>query len=370
MSKSFRSPLGGPFWSLSSLIILVVVLALGLWPFHSPPNAVAWLHDRNGLHLGRFNTVVTFGSLPMGSRTSPEAGLEIWLQPDRIWESHTVLAFYTPEHPFQFSLRQVELDLELITENPYRGQHLAIRFPHAFRQSGPVFITLTSGLHGTILYVDGIPTHTSPQLRLPPEALTGRMVIGDSPGQADSWPGRFLGLAIYRQELTPSQILDDYTAWTATGQPSPEATNRALALYLFDEHRGMRVHNRAGSNPDLYLYFPQTYEVMNKLFLQPAWSEFSWSRDYGEAVVKNVAGFVPLGFCLCAYFADGLHLKRPVLITAVLGCAVSLAIEILQAYLPTRDSGMTDIIANTLGTIVGAQSYSALKPILSLAIRL
>jgi hypothetical protein len=54
---------------------------------------------------------------------------------------------------------------------------------------------------------------------------------------------------------------------------------------------------------------------------------------------------------------EGIDKKRLayiVLLTVVAGFVVSFAIEWLQAYLPSRDSSLRDLITNILGTFVGA----------------
>ena len=87
---------------------------------------------------------------------------------------------------------------------------------------------------------------------------------------------------------------------------------------------------------------------------EPPWEEFKPNWGYYEDLLINIGGFVPLGFFFCAYFSSVRRLDRVVLATIVLGGVVSLVIEVLQAFLPTRDSGMTDIITNTLGSAIGA----------------
>jgi VanZ family protein len=44
---------------------------------------------------------------------------------------------------------------------------------------------------------------------------------------------------------------------------------------------------------------------------------------------------------------------RAFLVAIFIGISVSLSIEMLQSYFPTRDSSMTDLICNTIGTILG-----------------
>jgi VanZ family protein len=227
-----------------------------------------------------------------------------------------------------------------------------------------VFLTVTSGPEGTAVYVNGVAAKILPQAAFLAEYMNGRLLLGDSPGQSDSWPGDILGLAVYSKQLTPSQVLFNYNTWRTGGPAVIPMVKAARGAYLFDEHKGALVRDSSSSGPNLYI--PKRYQVMEKLFLEPPWSEFSMSRDYWATVFKNIAGCIPLGVCFCAWFAKGLRMDRPGPLTVVFGCLVSLTIEILQGFLPTRDSGMTDIITNTIGTFAGVIFYTGIARIVAL----
>lgn len=349
------------------ILILCTILTLGLWPFHSPRNNVAWMGNQNGLRFGKYGTVISSGAFQVANpRNNLGASLEIWIQPKRIWDSGTFLAFYKPGNLFQFSMYQLQTDLRIRTGRPDGEQNVITSKLYAekvfLRKPQPVFITVTAGLQGARIYIDGVLATSAPHFPISAENFVGRLVLGDSPGQSDCWSGQLLGLAIYHRQLTAIQVLRNYATWKQTGRPTMTEEELNVALYLFDAHGGDVVTDRVRSGVDLFI--PKTYQVMDKMFLEPFWSEFTMSWRYWRAALKNIVGFIPLGFCFYAFLLTVLSSKRAALATVVMGTAVSLTIEVAQAFLPTRDSGTTDLITNTLGTWVGVESYCWLIPIL------
>lgn len=348
--------------------VLCITLTLGLWPFHSPRNDVAWLEHHDGMRFGKYSTIFSASALQSTSPNGTGGSVEIWLQPSLTERSGsgTFLSLYNPKHPVQFSLRQSLNDLLLQTmgqDDFYHAKIAKLYVAEVFHKLQPIFFTITSGGQETVIYIDGVAVRKTSQFRLSAQAFSGHLVVGDSPGQGDSWSGQLLGLAIYHRELTEPQVLRNYVTWKQKGRPAITPDERIAALYLFDEHTGNVVRDRAGSGVDLYI--PERYTVKNQIFLEPFWTEFGMTTSYWSAVVKNIVGFIPFGFCFYAYMAMALYLTRAKLVTVALGTAVSLTIEILQAYLPTRDSGTTDLITNTLGTWIGVASYGFLAPTLA-----
>jgi VanZ family protein len=341
---------------LVCLLLLCVILALGLWPFHRPKNEVAWLGDDNGLHFGGYGTIWSSGTFQMaGSQDEASCSLEIWLQPGLTSDSNTFLAFSTPENPLQFSLHQYLSNLILERDN--RGdRHRAgvIGIEGIFNQTKSVFITITSGTHETAIYVDGALARAFPGFRLGKD-FTGQLVIGTSPVATDGWPGQLRGLAVYHQELTAEQVLKHYETWTTQGVPEVLGNESIAALYLLNERAGSVVNNAV--HPGINLYIPKRFSLLHQVFLKPFWREYEPGWGYWIDILLNVVAFIPLGFFFCSYWSSVRPIIRPALAATVLGLAVSLTIEILQAYLPTRSSGTTDLFTNSLGTFLGVKLY-------------
>ena len=69
-------------------------------------------------------------------------------------------------------------------------------------------------------------------------------------------------------------------------------------------------------------------------------------------VVTNFAAYVPLGF-LVALVPRRQRLLRRWAVAIGAGAALSLAMETLQMYMPTRDASFADLLSNTAGTALG-----------------
>jgi hypothetical protein len=342
------------------IFVLCGILVAGLWPFHAPVNQVTWLKNANGLQFDDHGTIISAGALtPAETEEGASCSLEILFQSRLVEDSNTILAFYTPGNPIRFSMHQSEANLALQSgaqNEHFQAKRASVLYvDEVFRTKGPLLIAIASGVRGTKIYVNGVLVRTAPQFRLSIEDFTGHLVLGTSPVVNDSWSGQLQKLAIYKQELTADQVSRHFTTWTGNGRPAFDQSEHPLALYLFDEHQGRTVHDRSGSGIDLDI--PERYVILHEKFLEPPWKEFYQGSSYWKNIGINVGGFMPLGFFLCAYLTMARQMSRPVLATIIFGAAVSFTIEALQAYLPTRDSGTTDIITNTLGTGLGVGLY-------------
>jgi hypothetical protein len=285
--------------------------------------------------------------------------LEIWLQPLRVHSSGTILAFYQAERgATTFSLRQSLADLTLQRANKQdsgsakRGK---VYIDDVLSNQKPVLVTISAGRSGTTVYADGINARKVPNLKLSIQELTGRLIVGNSPVTTDDWSGQLKGLAIYDRELTANEVSEHFRFWTNSAQLDLAKGTGAVALYLFNEGGGSFVHNQIDSATDLLI--PERFFVLRAQFLERPWDEFRPDWNYCKDVVINVGGFVPFGFLFYPYFLLLQRSEHPAAVTIVLGFAVSLTIEVLQAFLPTRDSGMTDLITNTLGTAMGVMVF-------------
>lgn len=357
-------------WALGATCVFIfcAILVAGLWPFTPhPANRVSWAGNGYGIRFGKRGIIFSSGAFKTTTAAKNAAcSLEIWLQPFRDDVANTILTFFTPENPERFKLRQY-LD-GLLVQREIRDQQNRLRtsemeIEHIFRQKKQAFVTVTSGAQGTTVYADGVLVAMSPHFGLSSQDFSGQLVLGASPIAYDTWSGQLRGLAIYNQELSATEVLRHYHTWTETGQAEIAEKEGIVAVYRFAEQAGKVIHNRADSGPDLYI--PEHFLILRKPFLEPPWKEFRLDRTYFKDVIINVAGFIPLGFFFCTFLSSTGHSNRPRFATIILGGTVSLTIEILQAYLPTRSSGMTDILTNTLGTGIGVILFS-LRPLQAL----
>jgi VanZ family protein len=338
------------------LCILGIILTVGLWPFHVPINQVKWLKTRNGLQFGRHGSAVTSKAIRGRSPNNASATLEIWLNPASSEDSSTILSFDASDHPGEpFSLQQRGETLIIRRNNvdPHGVSRTALFYlDHVFHENNSVFLTIALNRREAMTYVNGTLATTFP-LSGTWNDLTGRVVLANFPTANNSWSGEIVGLAIYQYELTASQIIASYESWKTKWKPVRISfKENASELYLFDEHSGAIAHNPYDAATCLII--PTHYFILHPRFLLAPWKEYHPTvPGYWCDIGINIIGFVPFGFCIFIYFSLFRSVRYAGMVTVFLGLFTSLTIELLQVFLPTRSSDMTDLIANTLGTTIG-----------------
>jgi len=342
---------------LICLVITAGILLAGLWPFNfSPENKVRWLQDQNGVEF--YGQALIFSQFP-APYSLHAFSIELYLQPTTESGSHIghIFSILGDHGSETFFIGQWKSHLLLGKGIHGKATYREIGIRDVLKKGDKRFVTITSGGDGTNIYVDGILMKSSSRFHLfsPNEKPSGRIVMGNSPKGGEYWSGNLLSLAIYDRTLTGEEVSQhspqDFHDSKKSGEEGP------VSLYLFDEHSGTLAHDSVGGH---HLVIPSRFEVLKKTILVPPWKDFRFTRSYLMDILTNILGFIPFGFFFSAYLRTK-ELRsnfRILLISVIIAGCMSLFIELIQVYLPTRSSQLTDVITNILGTAIGVVLYS------------
>ncbi|MBU1053506.1 MAG: VanZ family protein [Proteobacteria bacterium] len=346
-------------------VVIAIILA-GLWPFNFfPKNKVKWLQNNNGVSFSGQGLIISHDRLQKSNESlfSDRAiSVELWVKPLNEpgnlppifnlydgklpgvitvgqWRSHLIVRCRTND-PALFKRRE-----------PYRERGLN----NALLKNRDVFITIVSDKKESAVYLNGM--HAKSYSGFPMLSEYGDeplcIIIGNSPTGHSFWKGEFMGLAIYNKSLAPEQISANYQSWIDGDYALLKQNAGLVCLYPFDERKESTIHNYADSGYPLII--PEIFKPVQRVFLEPVRSQDVWKFSYIKDVAINLIGFIPFGFFVSAFLAkkNKFGFNAICVVVVIAGFSLSMSIELIQAYLPTRFSQLSDLVLNTSGTTIG-----------------
>jgi hypothetical protein len=217
-----------------------------------------------------------------------------------------------------------------------------------------IFLTLAAGTEGTTLFLDGQPVDSSRSLRLQfPTGSGTTLVLGNSVYGDGPWRGTIAGLALFDRKLEAETVASMYGAWKQSGSLVSAREENPSILYLFNDAEAAPVRDEMNRNAPLAI--PSLADPPRRKILARPLDGSGFTGSLAMDAFLNLAGFMPLGFFLgVVLLRAGKRPNQRHIIGIVLFCfAVSLLIEITQAWLPSRSSQILDLFLNTAGGCLG-----------------
>jgi hypothetical protein len=358
-----------------SVVLLLIILAAGLKPRgFRLANKVSWIEDRPGIRFSKYSIAFTnpFKDSTLANISGAEGfSMEIALKPES-YRGHRfkfILALHSGEDSEQLVMGQWRSWFVVMNGDDYahrrNTKRIAADAADAVSQFPQArFVTVTSGKDGTRIYLDGELVHTQKDLALKiPSSERIRLLLGNSVYGKHPWLGEIYGLALYDYPLSSQKASFHFKQWSENQNFSFSRQAKPVILYLYDEKGGTKVFDHAGGSH--HLQIPPRMRVLETKILAPPWKNFKFNRSFGIDIIINLFGFIPFGFILFAILIrlGGEFEKQGILITVAICFSVSFALEIVQAWIPSRSSHMLDLLLNALGGWVGAFAYRFLKKV-------
>ena len=352
--------------NLISIVIVGMIsgmLMVGLYPFdYSPSNQVSILGDGTGIRFYGQGEALSTGefSWPLADYSGQPFTMELHLKPLRTYHEsvpHIMsLCDRSGREVFYLGQWKSHMVMRLLGESRWSAGKVTkeVGTQDHLHEGKPVSLTFVFGNGQAKVYADGALADVYEGFDLT-DAMAHRpvrsVILANSSSGEDPWQGEILDFSIFDRILDPGVIADRYNkTGSGTGVDNPGEIIR----YRFDKLSGNTIRNSAGNGWDLLV--PETLTPLRREFLSlPAPDNLHHGWFYKDALV-NLAGFIPLGLFLTLFFAARRRSSRvwTVGLPVTAGFLLSLFIEANQVFLVMRNSSLTDLFLNTLGTMLGS----------------
>lgn len=350
--------------------VLAGIIIMGLNPRHSLfTNKVGRISDGSGIRFRKYGIAFTKPFDPMLAVNSGEAAafsVEIAFTSDHRRKNGFGLLFmiHDGDDASQLLMGQWRSQIVFMNGDDFDHSRKAPRITAdtATAASKTIVATLVSGPGGTRLYMDGglVLEKKGLRMTLPGGNRRSRLVMGNSVYGDNPWEGSVYGFAVYPHALTPAEVANHHDRWLKSRDFSFALGEETSLLYLFDERSGGEAIDRSGRGRHIDL--PAAVTVLKPRILAFAPDKFRFSSNFLQDVILNFIGFVPFGLVFTAILLRvcGLRVGNAMAAVVLMGFAVSLAIEIGQAWIPSRSSSLLDLLLNTGGAASGAAAWGIL----------
>jgi VanZ family protein len=174
------------------------------------------------------------------------------------------------------------------------------------------------------------------------------LVLGSHPNGKYPWKGIFYHLTILDRTVTAETLKNARTLFQDAA---------AVLQYSFDEQNGTTVIDH-GMLPPAPITVPAGFRPYERMLLQSPrdyWPEPR--RPHLRDILANLIMYLPVGY-LMALLVGHRHGSTIAVVAPILfALGMSFAIEVLQAYLPSRNSSTVDVLVNGLGSYLGVLAH-------------
>lgn len=356
---------------LKLLVGLLVAIFFGTLFFGLRPkdftftNGANWISERPGIRFSKYGIAYTdpfVESIKEGISELNGFSITIAFKPESFHEDgfNFILSIHNGKNCDQLLVGQWRSYIIVMNGDDYSNRRKTPRVAANIFSPTPkiTFLTVSTSKKGTKVYVSSQLAKTNSDLILKiPKGDKTRLILGNSVYGKHSWNGEIYGLAFYDYPLNANEALFHSKRWHEDQNLSFAEKGKPAVLYLFDEKRGKKAFDRGEGK--LHLEIPPRMHTLEKPILSPPWIGLKLNRNYFIDIIVNIIGFIPLGFILSTtLFKFNVTSEKRVVLMTVASCFIlSLTIEIIQAWMPSRSSSMLDLMSNTSGALIGVLIY-------------